>query len=363
MTDRSGCDLTELTVLQVVRDLAGGSSDTVRSAAVLQEVDRRIGLGPSYAYQLICDLVTPWVIPVTLLAMDGLPFDRIFTEPTQAAHTGCRLSVVGELVLAAEAGSIGPVPTGLINGSWWRGAPQPPLDPFRVITALRRLIDDPGIPDNELLQLVMPPVSLTGSELTGDFPSLANGGRTTIREAPRITRTDAPMLAAPTRTTQGTDSSVGDRPSNKSAHLIIDAVPRHLSAPQLYEEISRQVYPDGWQPTEPAPELPVRASAAAIRRDFAARALPIARLRDESKGNNVCLAITLRPGADPRKVQEQLARMKTLTADLPSQFPAPLADLLRSWVAAHRHEDITASLGQFESAILADRLAQQADPD
>jgi hypothetical protein len=370
MTDRSGCDMTELAVLQVVRDLAGSNSDTIRSSTVLEEVDRRIGLGPSHAYPLICDLVTPWVIPVALLAMDGLPLDRLFTEPTPAAHTGCRLSPVGELVLAAEAGSIGSVPAGLINGTWWRGALRPPLDPFRVIPVLRRLVDDPGFPDNELLQLVGRPVSLTGSELTGDFQALADGRRTTIREAPLITRTAAPVPPAATRARQEESNSAqarahtaGDMPSRKSAHLIIDAVPRQVNAAELHAEISRRIYPDGWQPTEPPPDLPVRVPVAAIRRDFAARALPIAALRDESKGDNVRFAIRLRPGADPRKVQEQLAGMKALTADLPSQFPAPLADLLRSWVAAHRHEDIAASLDQLEAAILAGRLAQQTDSD
>ena len=38
-----------------------------------------------------------------------------------------------------------------------------------------------------------------------------------------------------------------------------------------------------------------------------------------------------------------------------SQFPVPLADLLRSWVASHRNEDITAGLNRFEAAIQADR--------
>jgi len=86
-----------------------------------------------------------------------------------------------------------------------------------------------------------------------------------------------------------------------------------------------------------------------------ARALPIAETRDESKGDDIRVAIMLRPGADPRAVQAQLARMDALSIDWPAQFPVSLADLLRSWVASHRHEDITTGLNRFEAAIQADR--------
>ena len=72
MTDRSGCGLTELTVLQVVDEISAGGGEA-SSAEVLDEVDRRIGLGPRYAYPMVCDLVMPWVIPVTMLAMNGRP--------------------------------------------------------------------------------------------------------------------------------------------------------------------------------------------------------------------------------------------------------------------------------------------------
>lgn len=96
---------------------------------------------------------------------------------------------------------------------------------------------------------------------------------------------------------------------------------------------------------------------------MAARALPIASIRDESREDDMRLAITLRPGADPQAVQARLVRLHALAADLPSQFPAPLADLLRSWVATHRHEDITASLNQYEAAVQADRQDNPFEDD
>ncbi len=359
MTDRSGCGLAELTVLQVFDELSGGrGGELIVAAEVLDELDRRIGLGPSYAYSMVCDLLTPWVIPVTLLATNGLPSDRVLRYTTPAAHTECRLSWAGELVVAAEAGVIAPVPAGLINGTWWRGGAQPPLDPFRVIAALRKLIEDPGLPDGRLLQVAGRPVSLTDSELTGDFDALAQGRPTTIREAPRITRTDTavpPAPGEPAGTPAGpSELADGTERRRRPVHLIVDAVPRHLSAPDLYDEIRSKILPEGWRPPEPPPGSRLRLGPE-IRERTAARALPIAHMRDESKQSDIRLEISLRPGADPQAVQAQLARLDALGTDHAAQFPAPLPDLLRSWVATHRHEDIAASLNQLEAAAQADR--------
>ena len=298
MTDRSGCGLTELTVLQVVDERSAGGGEAI-SAEVLDEVDRRIGLGPRYAYPMVCDLVMPWVIPVTMLAMRGRPYDRVFLEPTPAAHTECRLSQAGKLVLAAESGAVAPVPVGMINGTWWRGAAQPPLDPYRVIAALRQLIDEPGMPEEQLLRMVGGPVSLTGSELTGDFHALAQGQRTTIREAPRIIRTGVPVppaAAEPPRKPSGPVvlTSGTDRPP-KPAHLIVDAVPRHLSVPEVHEEISNQIRPEGWQPPEPPAGSLMHRHFADAREQMMARALPIVETRDESKEDDIRVAIMLAP--------------------------------------------------------------------
>lgn len=358
MTDRSGCGLAELTVLQVAGELSAGRGGEARAADVLAEVDRRIGLGPAYAYPMVCDLATPWVVPVALVAFDASPYDRQVPEPTPARHMACRLNQAGQLVVAAEAGAIAPVPAGLINGTWWRGAAEPPLDPLRVIAALRALIGDPGLPDGQLLQIAGRPVSLTGSELTGDFDALAAGRRTTIREAARITRTGEavpPAAAGPPRKRKPAGPFIftdGAGRPRRPVHLIIDAVPRHFSAGELDKEISRHIRPVGWQPPEPPPGIGLRLTAE-DRERIAAGALPIADVRDESTEVDVRLAITLRPGADPLAVQAQLARLDALGADMAAQHLAPLADLLRSWVAVHRHEDIAASLNLFEAAVQA----------
>ncbi len=126
-------------------------------------------------------------------------------------------------------------------------------------------------------------------------------------------------------------------------------------AQKLWDEISGHFRTEGWQPPSLPPGLPI----AEIRERMAARALPIAHMRDDSSENDIRLAITLRPGAAPQAVQAQLARLDALGTDLAAQFPAPLADILRSWVATDQHEDIAASLDRFEAAVQADRLDQQ----
>lgn len=59
VTDRSGCGLAMLTVLRLPVSFRAGRGGEAGSADVLDEVDRRIGLGPGYAYPMVCDLVAP----------------------------------------------------------------------------------------------------------------------------------------------------------------------------------------------------------------------------------------------------------------------------------------------------------------
>ena len=359
MTDRSGCGLAELTILQAVAALSRGREEAA-SATVLDEVDRRIGLGPSYAYPMVCDLTKPWVIPVPLLAISGNAGDRVFPLPAEPVHTECRLSRAGELVVAAEAGTTAAVPAGLINGTWWRGAAQPPLDPFGVISAIRHLIDDPGLPDGQILQIAGGPISTTRSELTGDFEALARGRRTTIREAARITRTDAPVPPAPAEPPRKRGPfrlAESPRPRPRPVHLIIDSVPRHISEPDLTEEITGPIRPENWDPPYPPTGTPPQITELHDR--LAASVLPIAEIRSEGRQAHIRLEIRLRPGSDPHRVLAQLGCMDGLAVELAAQFPAPLAGLLRSWTDDHRHEDITTSLDQLEAAIRADQLDQQ----
>ena len=66
---------------------------------------------------------------------------------------------MGQLVLAAEAHRVAPIPVGLINGTAYRGGTQPPLAPFANLAALRRrLLQEPDVPDREVISIVGPAV-------------------------------------------------------------------------------------------------------------------------------------------------------------------------------------------------------------
>ncbi len=312
---------------------------------------------------MVCDLCMSWVVSVPLLSMNGSPYDRIFPEPTPAAHTECRLRRAGSLIVAAEAGALPPVPAGLVNGTWWNGGTRPHLDPLRLIPALQALIREPALPDAALLQIVGRPVSLTDSKLTGDFDMLAQGRRTTLRESARITRRESDQSSA---SGAGPDDRTGSvvpdvvEGAGKPVELIVHAVPRRITAPELWYEIKDRVQRDDRHAQERRPGFPPTAK---MLPSEATPSLPISEMHYESTENDLRLAIALRPEANFRSVVAQLADMDGLAVDMASEFTAPLAELLREWVITHRGEDISVSLGEFEAAVRADRLHDRAKRD
>ena len=166
------------------------------SAKALARIEERIGLGPRYAYELMLDLARPWIIPVRTVAVTGNYGDRSF-PPAGPEYTECRPSHAGQVVIDAEARRLAPVPVGLINGTAYRGGTQPPLDPFRVLAALRRLLEDARVPDGDLIGVAGPPWSGTHCTVTGDLDALARGRRVVLREAGRITITGVPSRMNP----------------------------------------------------------------------------------------------------------------------------------------------------------------------
>ena len=198
MSDRSGCTAVELAVLEALDAATSGRPRAyARSARVLAGIEERIGLGPRYAYEALLDLARAWIIPVRTVAVMGNAGDRYFSPAAGPGYTESRTSYAGQLALDAEAGRLAPVPLGLINGTTYRGGTQPPLEPFRVLAALRRLLEDPGVPDAEVISILGPPYSMTGCAVTGDIPALLRGRRVVLRETARITVTGVPVPEAP----------------------------------------------------------------------------------------------------------------------------------------------------------------------
>jgi hypothetical protein len=159
-------------------------------------------------------------------------------------------------VLDAEAHRLAPVPIGLINGTTYRGGARPPLDPFAVLAALRRLLEDRGVPDGELVSMTGPPWSGTDCDLSGDLAALPRGRPVVLRESGRITTTGVPVPQEPA---DGQPASAqGDQ------HALV--------------EISGQPLPGEPFPGEPFPahlvieSLPARTDTSAVAAEIASRA-------------------------------------------------------------------------------------------
>jgi hypothetical protein len=349
--DRSGCAPVDLAVLGALdAATAGRPRSYVRSARALAGIEERIGLGPRYAYEVLLDLARPWVIPVRAVVAMGNIGDRSFPAAAGPGYTACRPSYAGQLALDAEAGQLAPVPLGLINGTTYRGGTQPALEPFRALAALRRVLDDPGVPDAEVISLAGPPYSVTGCVITGNIAALMRGRRVTLRETGRITVTGVPVpeapAAPPPRAPGGmlvAFGGVGSVPS-RPAHLVIESLPLGGMTTDVVHAIVNRA---ASRPrAEPHPGLPAT--------------LPVADVDEQSgRDGKVRILVTLRPGSDPEAVRHQLAEIHGVSAESYYQFPAPLAFLLRSWVERHRREDLRASLAALEDASRRDRQRER----
>lgn len=107
-------------------------------------MEKRIGLAPGYAYEVLVDLALPWKVPVRLVHGQGNYGEPSDDQPaSHFRYTESRLSRAGEVVLAAERGEPALVPVGLINGSTHRDGTRPPFRPERIIEAARQAIRRP----------------------------------------------------------------------------------------------------------------------------------------------------------------------------------------------------------------------------
>jgi len=354
VTHRSGTGPIELAILQAAdTQTAASPYPYIGCAYLLPVIEEQTGLGPRYAYDALLDLARPWVIPVPLITVHGNIGDRDL--PASAPrYTECRPSHTGQVILDAEAGRLAPVPVGLINGTHYRCGTQPPLEPGRVITALRHLIDHLDTPDSDILDLAGPPYPVTGCTITGDLDALNAGHPITLRQTGQITRTSRPVpetvpdprllppgITPPPPGTPpvlyGWAASGPDEEWIAMAHLIVETLPPGTSPGDIRTELAdhRAIAADD-HPRHPA-------------------TIPIGDLYDAGTDRRpIRIAITLLPGTNPDTARDQLAGLDGITTEQAAAYPAPLATLLRTWTHQHRNEDITASLTELHHAIQRD---------
>jgi hypothetical protein len=357
ISERTGVGPIELSMLAAVAAVTPARG-YARSPKAIAAMEERAGLGPRYSYEMLLDLARPWLIPVPLLTIRGNAGSPGGDPASAPVYTDCRVSHAGRLVLDAEGGDRPPVPAGLINGTSYRGGTQPPLEPGRVLATLRLLLDEPGLPDREILSALGPPEFVTGCTVTGDLAGLGRGKTAGLQLTSRITRTDVPVPPVPppappepSRESHGRGPrsfaamSSGPRetgtaciPPRHRAHLIIEGLPPGVAVPDLIGYIQGREQAPGWAAPhrEPGTEI----------------TLPIADLEDLTEQDQQRIGIRLAPGADPAAVAQQLAGICGVRSEVKASFPAPLAGLLRSWAGRCGG---AGALDEFEAAIRRDR--------
>jgi hypothetical protein len=125
VSDRSGVGLVELAVLQTLEALTAGRPRAhVSSARAVAGIEERIGLGPTYGYELLADLTRPWMIPIRTVSGLGNFGDRDCPEPSEPPYTVCRQSrEIGRIVITdvpvPEAAADRPVPPDRRGWTGW----------------------------------------------------------------------------------------------------------------------------------------------------------------------------------------------------------------------------------------------------
>jgi hypothetical protein len=339
MGKRSGVGLVEVTILEALdarRAWPGRRATSCRK--VLATLDDELGLAPGYTYQVLIDLALPWQIPVPLVepwgnfgSQDGFP-------AASPPYTGARLSPAGQVALAAERGQIAPVPIGLINGNTHRQGTRPPFRPAAVIDAIRQVLARPGLPTAQIIDLVGAPDFVTGCTVTGEVSALAAGQRTELGLQARVTVTDAAEVA--TRVARA--AIRGYEPPGFTRDparpvIIVDNFPPYVSTSDVAVSIGKRAREYHAQTGHP--EL------------NALTGLPLADLHDLSTSGDCWLVCLPASGTPAEAVREQLLTVHGVTIYVPVGLPRPLPTMIRSWVRAHRDEDLTASLTALEDAL------------
>jgi DNA gyrase/topoisomerase IV subunit A len=314
MSERTGLGPIETGLLSAL-DALGASFDHPhrKSANVLLELEHASGIGPRYAYDVLCDLARPWQVPVCLVDGHGN-----FGSPDDPAagprYTEARLTPAGALAVAAEQGGVPPLPIDLLNGSVYRGGARPPFEPTRLLDALIAIVSDPRVSDGRLSELAGVPAFPSGCEITGEVGALLAGRQATLHCSARITRAmrDGNAVLELTNFPPGWGS---------------DRIGRHLAERVNLRHVLRD-----------RPKLSERAT------------LDLRDIRNESFGGREVLVCILRPGADVDEIERRVLAIWGVSIDVGCHLGAPLPTLLRTWVDRHATETTADALRRLRRA-------------
>ncbi len=302
MTSATGLGMVDIAILEAC-ERSGAVCDAahLNTQRVLEMLHEQTGFGPRVAYEPLLDLARPYSVHLPLIDFHGNYGSPDF-GPAAPRYTECRLTPLGQAALSAERGEIGPVPILLINGDTHVGGRRPPLDPRRVVEAIRNCssLDDAGIAATVGL-----PMFPTGCIVDGNRDAFTAGLEVGL------------VLTA--RISEGHD---GRSPRNH-VQLVISDLPPDASASAIAETIvsridraRRSTGPPGRTPTPEYREEPP----------------PISDINDASAGGITELVVTVTQGADAVAARRFLDTIWGVRRTMTVCLGRPVATLVREFI-------------------------------
>lgn len=283
-----------------------------KCAAIVHRTTRDFGISVRYGYEALCAMSQPWLVHLRLVDFHGNN-GAVDYPPAPPQMTEARLSRAGTLVLDAERGTGPRVPAVLINGDLHVDGLAPPLSPERVIAALRVLLEDPDVSDDDLIERVGPPEVPTGCDVACDHRALGRGEPTEMTCTARISheqRGDRRLIVLTCL-----PPGIGDNTLVETIAARVAAL--HAGDPDWFPD---HVWVSQIPPVHPGP----------------ATAIPLADVRNESWGtgarNETRIVCELLPDADLAGSQQQIANIWGVRTEQQVQLAAPLPQLVRELV-------------------------------
>ena len=281
MSERTGLGPLDVAILDAVDLLDAG--EPVRCSDVLAAVSALDGIDPVTAWPTLVDLGVPWRRHLPLVELYGHVGSVTGDPPAAAEHVEVRLADHGVLALAAERGEVGPLPLGLVEGTWVAGGPVPPFDPAAVVGALLAGAPDAG-----------PPAPPGGGTVEGDVAGLLNGASVRL--------------------------TVGCTIRPEGGNLVITEIPLGVPGGRVFESIVDRAM----KFTEGADGR----SGVPVRR----RGSPVVGVLDETTPHDgVRILLQLTDRADLLLARDWLRGVWPVTVELEASLPAPMPERLRSW--------------------------------
>lgn len=315
MSETTGLGMLDVAILEACQHAGAGSNSAyLKTQRVLDVLLEWTGIGHRHAYEPLCDMARPWATHLALIDFHGNYGSPDF-GPAAPRYTECRLTPLGAAALAAEQRSIGTLPIGLINGNTHVGGMHPPLDPTRVLHAIRSA---PTVSDGELALMVGLPSFPTGCAVEGDIDAFAGGAETELQLAAIVTELATDQLL------------ISNLPPGCSAGEVAGSIHSQVGMTHQFRSPGRR----GAQPPDHRTTPPT-----------------IRDVNDHSTNlTGTQLVVSMAPGCDLPDALEFLDGMWGIKRTLTVRLRRPLTELVRAFTATPAG-DLSQRLMLIESAI------------